>query len=236
MAAAERVAEWRRELDDAARAAGVAVSRAARGQLLRYLEELLLWRKTVALVSQRTAREIVAKHFEDSFAVARLVRPEWQKAADLGAGAGFPGMVLAILHPHLDVHLVESRRRKASFLRAAVRVTGVENAHVVQERGETLAHSEEFAASCDLVVSRAVWRLPVFFGVALPLLRPGGIAIAMKGPRWAAERGREGESLRLPGFDAVEAMSYRLRRGEQRWLVSARRAPGEAFDRGACFT
>ncbi len=190
------------------------------GQLRRHLEILLLWRRRMALVSQRAPRHIVAKHFEDSLAIVRQV-PAAARVADLGTGAGFPGLVIAVACPGADVVLVESKRRKVSFLREVVRLAALGNVEVVESRAEDLLGGATWQAAFDRVVSRAVWPAAEFFSLARPLLRAGGSAIAMRTPA-------DGEELATDaGYRHAATVRYQLSGGEDRTLVIATRESPE---------
>lgn len=181
--------------------------------LERYIEILLVWRRRVALVSQTKAADIVTKHVEDSLALVSMIQPG-ARVADLGTGAGFPGMVVALARDDVRVHLVESQRRKASFLLEAAREAGAANVTVVEDRAEALARRPDWRGSFDLVVSRAVWPANDFFALALPLVRPGGLAVAMKTLRDAITS--------APGYSRIDVREYRLSGGETRALLLAR--------------
>jgi 16S rRNA (guanine527-N7)-methyltransferase len=133
----------------------------------------------------REPREAVELHVADS--LAGLAVPALRAAAriaDLGAGAGFPGLPLAIALPRARVTLVESNRRKADFLARGIAVAGIANAEVAAERAESWRAGRE---ACDAVVARALASLPVLVEYAAPLLREGGTLVAWKGARAEAE-------------------------------------------------
>jgi len=98
--------------------------------------------------------------------------------ADLGAGAGVPGLPLAIARPEATVFLVESNRRKCAFIARAIEATGASNAVVVPERAESW---HDGIGRCDVVTARALAPLPVVAEYAAPLLREGGVLIAWRG-------------------------------------------------------
>jgi 16S rRNA (guanine527-N7)-methyltransferase len=133
----------------------------------------------------RNPSEAVDVHVADS--LSGLDVPELRGAgriADLGAGAGFPGLVLAAALPQARVALVESAGRKCAFLERAVVAAGLQNADVVQAR------AEEWRAglgACDAVTARALAPLGVLAEYAAPLLRVGGVLVAYKGMRDEAE-------------------------------------------------
>lgn len=120
-------------------------------------------------------------HLADSLVALELapVRTAAQ-IADLGAGAGFPGLPLAIALPHADVALVESNGRKWAFLKRAVEAAEIGNAHVVHARAEEWADG---IGRCDLVTARALAAPAVIAEYAAPLLRIGGVVVAWRGRR-----------------------------------------------------
>jgi len=124
-------------------------------------------------------------HIADSLSALAVpgVR-EARRIADLGAGAGLPGFVLAIALPETEVVLVESVGKKCAWMKATAERLGIPNARVVCERAEEW---EDGRGACDVVTARALGALPVLCEYAAPLLREGGILVAWKGAVDAAE-------------------------------------------------
>jgi 16S rRNA (guanine527-N7)-methyltransferase len=122
------------------------------------------------------------------------------RVADVGAGAGFPGLVLAVALPHTRIDLVESVGRKCEFMRAAIEAEGIDNAEVLNKRSEDLAAAEG-RESYDVVTARAVGRLSTLAELASPLLEPNGVLVAWKGKRDEEEE----EQL----LNAAEALAMR---------------------------
>lgn len=149
----------------------------------------------------RDPREAVDVHLADSLVALELplVR-EAEAIADLGAGAGFPGLPLAIALPRASVALVESTARKCAFIAAASAAAGAANARAVAERAETW---EEGRGAHDLVTARALAPLAVIAEYAAPLLRVDGVLVAWKGRRDAAEEHAAAAAADLLGL-AVE--------------------------------
>lgn len=148
---------------------------------MRVLELLEKERTSVSSVTETPDAWRV--HVEDS--LAGLEVGELAGAgtiADLGAGAGFPGLVLAVALPRARVDLVESVGRKCEFMRRATEAAGIANARVVHARSEEVAEGEG-RESYDAVTARAVGRLSTLAELASPLLREGGPLIAWKGRR-----------------------------------------------------
>ena len=128
----------REELVREANALGVGLSPEHLQKLDAYLELLLLWNRRINLTSVRVERGIVVKHFLDSLAVAKQIPQGASTLVDVGSGAGFPGLVLAILAPALTVTVVEPNQKKVAFLRAVARELPLPNAHVRADRVEIL--------------------------------------------------------------------------------------------------
>lgn len=121
-------------------------------------------------------KEAVVKHFYDSLAVTRLLKVSG-KVADIGSGAGFPGIVLAIAFPETHFSLVESNGKKCRFLHQAVEALDLGNVSIINARAENLREKETF----DIAIARAVSDLRVLTELIAPLLKVGGRFVAMKG-------------------------------------------------------
>jgi len=139
----------------------------------------LLTEDPLAPTTIRDPGQAVRDHLADALVALEL--PEVREAstiADLGAGAGVPGLPLAIARPKATVFLVESNRRKCAFIARAIEATGASNAVVVPERAESW---HDGIGRCDVVTARALAPLPVVAEYAAPLLREGGALIAWRG-------------------------------------------------------
>src|SRR5262245_2992287 len=162
------------------------VSRETAARLDRFVALLLTWQETTQLIARSTLGQIWTRHIADSLQLLDLV-PHARKWADLGSGAGFPGIVLACAlagDSNTVVHLVESNLRKAAFLREAVRVTGV-SAHVHAVRIDVFV--DNFAGQLGAVTARAVGRLEDLLGQSFGLLRTGAVGVFPKGQDVEAE-------------------------------------------------
>lgn len=156
-----------------------------RAKITRVLE--LLRDERASVSSVRNLDQAWKVHVEDSLTgleVAELQRAE--RIADVGSGAGFPGLVLAVALPRAEVELIESVGRKCEFMRRAIESAGISNARVVNARSEEVAEGEG-RESYDAVAVRAVGRLSTLAELASPLLRESGVLVAWKGKRDADE-------------------------------------------------
>jgi len=167
--------------------------------LLAYLALLERWNGTYNLTAIRDPRAMVGKHLLDSLALLRALDQYVVgdgTLADLGSGAGLPGIPLAIARPGLQVTLVESNGKKARFLREAVRTLQLGNTRVAESRIEAL----DEPATYDAITARALATLPLIVELGGHLLKPGGKLLAMKGAR------PDDEIAGLPAGWAVESV------------------------------
>jgi 16S rRNA (guanine527-N7)-methyltransferase len=153
----------------------------------------------------RTAEQAARTHIADSLVALELdaVRTA-ARIADLGSGAGFPGLALAIALPGTEVSLIESQRRKCEFLERLRAEAEVENAQVVCSRAEDW---RDGALSCDVVVARALAPQPVVLEYAAPLLRMGGTLVDWRGRREQAAEDAAERPAALLGLKRVEIRS-----------------------------
>jgi 16S rRNA (guanine(527)-N(7))-methyltransferase RsmG len=149
-------------------------------RLAAYLDLLRRWQARINLVGGGTLADPWRRHFLDSAQLARLLPAGNPKLIDLGSGAGFPGLVLAIL-TRAQVRLVESDQRKCAFLLEAARVTGV-SVRIDNARIESLEPN-----ACDTVTARALAPLPELLAYSCKLLAPRGSCLFLKGRNWRAE-------------------------------------------------
>jgi len=122
-------------------------------QIQKYISLLLLWNHKVSLTSIENPQELVSRHFGESFFGAKFVENVECRLADVGSGAGFPGLALKIALPELQVFLIEQDTRKATFLNEVIRALNLEGAKVLRTKYEALPPD---TAKFDVIVSRAV--------------------------------------------------------------------------------
>ena len=153
----------------------LALPEAARQKLIAYVELLAKWNKTFNLTAIRDPLQMVSLHLLDSLSVLRELPPG--RLADIGSGAGLPGIPIAIAEPDRPIVLLEANQKKGSFLRQAVIELGLANSTVQVERAETWRPIERFA----VVISRAFADLVDFIASCRHLVADGGVLAAMKG-------------------------------------------------------
>jgi 16S rRNA (guanine527-N7)-methyltransferase len=150
------------------------------------------------LVSRRARAELSTRHVPECVALAGLLPAGPARLLDVGSGGGFPGIVIAITRPELEVHLLDSTAKKTEFLAETVHELGLGNVTVHTGRAEELARGE-LRSSFDLITARAVAALDRLLAWTVPFLAPEGVLYAVKGERWRDELERATESLRRTG-------------------------------------
>ena len=156
---------------------GVTLNAEAAAQLLRLLDELAQWNRAYSLTAITDPEAMIAGHLLDSLAASADLAGA--RIADLGTGAGFPGLPLAIVHPERQFTLIDGTAKKVRFVAHAARALGLGNVEAVHARAEALAPDKPF----DTIVARAVASLAELAALARPLAGPGTLLLAYKGQR-----------------------------------------------------
>ncbi len=221
-------AGWRQTLREGAEALGLSLPPDTLGRLERYVGMVARWGRAVNLTGARDEDGVVREHLLDSLGLVAVgTRRGWfegGRLVDVGAGAGFPGLVVAALRPELEVFLVEGRERRAVFLEEAVRALGVRRVAVIWGRAEREGR-RRLAAACDVGTARAVGPLARVVGLVMPLLRVGGLLLAQKGPGWRAELPAAAAALAAHGGVLAGVEAYLVPgSGRERFVVVAQRA------------
>jgi len=157
-------------------------------QFADYMALLLAWNQKFNLTAITDPEEVRIKHFYDSLLLTQAFL--WSgkgRMADLGSGAGFPGVPLKIICPELDVVLFEASAKKTEFLNMLCSELGLEQITAVHARAEDAGQNNQYRGRFDWVVSRAVAGISILAEYSLPLLKLHGIMAAYKGPGYQAE-------------------------------------------------
>lgn len=160
-------------------------------QLRVFFENLTEWNKVMNLTAITEEEDVYVKHFLDSLSILEVMdRAElgkYRKVIDVGTGAGFPGLVLAIAFPELQVTLMDSLNKRISFLNDTIQKTGISNVVTIHARAEELAHDKTHREKYGMAVSRAVANLATLCEYDLPFIKTGGIFVAYKSEKAAEE-------------------------------------------------
>lgn len=195
-------------------------------QLQRYYDILSEWNKKINLTAITEYKDVVVKHFLDSalilkselFVGQRLSDVGDSSVLDLGTGAGFPGIVLAVLYPGYHYTLVDSLNKRIEFLHIIKEELGLDQIRLYHGRAEDFGRDLEFRNQYDFVVSRAVAELPVLLEYCIPFVKPEGYFISYKGKKYEEEIKLSQRALQeLNVF--VERKEQYILSGEERYLL-----------------
>ena len=201
-----------------ASAAGVTLTEAQHALLARYLDVLLDANRRMNLtrITDRAAAEV--QHVGDALTVLPHLPAGEFRVADVGSGGGVPGIPLAIARPDARVMLVESTKKKAAFLKSAAAELGLANVSVSEWRAEDVGRSNS-RETFDVAVARAVATLDWLAEWCLPLVKPGGKLLAMKGVRAAEEVAAAAKAIKLLNGGGAVVHPVELPGSEHRVIV-----------------
>jgi 16S rRNA (guanine527-N7)-methyltransferase len=147
-----------------------------------YKNELLQWNAKTNLISENSSREIITRHFLDSLTALQFIQKPNARIIDIGCGAGFPGIPLKIGLPALELYLLETNRKKVSFLKHIIRLLSLSPVIVLHDRVENIIKTHSWKEKFDILISRATFKLSDLLPLGEYFLVPEGKLIALKGP------------------------------------------------------
>lgn len=166
------------------------------------------------LTAIRTPEDFLSKHAADCIAAAEFIRPLIKSGSatllDVGSGAGFPALPIAISLPEISVTALDSTAKKIAYITEAARRVGCANVTGITGRAEEIAADPAMRESFDFVTARAVARLNVLMELCAPFVKVGGYFIAMKGAQAAEEAAEAAHAVSILGFSAPEIRPYSL--------------------------
>lgn len=164
--------------------AGLELTKQQVEQYIQYADLLVEWNSVMNLTGITEFDQIVEKHFLDSVAIGfaeNVSRETWnRRLIDVGSGAGFPGIPLKILFPHLKVTLLDSLNKRIHFLQEVIHTLHLEQIEAIHGRAEDMAKAIKYREQYDLCVSRAVANLSTLTEYCLPFIQKGGFFVAYK--------------------------------------------------------
>lgn len=180
-------------------------------QFAIYFEQLLSWNEKVNLTAITDEAEVYVKHFYDSISPSFFFpMTEIKRICDVGAGAGFPSIPLKICFPHLEVTIVDSLKKRITFLEHLAKELDLQDVHFVHARAEDFGQNKIYREKFDVVTARAVARMSVLSELCLPLVKLNGTFIALKGMN-AEEELKEGEkAIKTLGGEVLASHSFSL--------------------------
>lgn len=149
-------------------------------KLNMYKDLLIQWNEKMNLTAITDEYDIIVKHFVDCLMCTKIIKDE-KKIIDVGTGAGFPGMVLAIYYEDKEFTLLDALNKRLVFLQEVVNTLKLKNVNIIHGRAEEVARKEEYREKFDATVSRAVAQLPILLEYTSPFIKVNGKCIVMKG-------------------------------------------------------
>lgn len=194
-----------------------------------YTKLLLEVNKSLNLTAVTEMEEVLYKHWVDSLSLFSVIDPpQGGKFIDVGTGGGFPGVAVFIARPDLSVTLLDSTKKKLTFIESALEQLGLK-AQIVHARAEEAAGNACYREKYDLAVARAVAPLNRLTEYCLPFVRPGGHFVAMKGANAKAEMQEANTAIRILGGSLKEIKKLNLPlAGERNLILIEHSAPAPA--------
>lgn len=201
-------AQWEQWLTDC-QTIGVTIPAERLPLFQRFYTLLLTANQTVNLTRITAPQDFLDRNLLDSLTLSPLIAGE-QRVIDIGSGAGFPAIPLALARPDVTVVAVESIGKKCKFIQEAAEALGLTNLMVLNARSEDLARDGHYRESFDVVTARAVAALPTLLELCAPLARVGGQLIAMKGLNAEAELNASQKAIRVLALRHQQSLSFTL--------------------------
>ncbi|MCR8643002.1 16S rRNA (guanine(527)-N(7))-methyltransferase RsmG [Paenibacillus sp. N1-5-1-14] len=176
---------------------GIELSEAQVDQFELYYKELVEWNEKINLTAITERSEVYWKHFYDSLSLSFYVEMNKVKSmADIGSGAGFPGIPLKIAFPHLKLTIVDSLNKRINFLKQLVEKLNVQDVNCVHGRAEDIGRLPEHRDQYDLSTARAVARFNSLAEFCMPFVKVGGKFVSMKGSEVEEEVKESGNCMK----------------------------------------
>ncbi|WP_313468422.1 16S rRNA (guanine(527)-N(7))-methyltransferase RsmG [Carnobacterium sp.] len=191
---------------------GIGITEKQMQQFDDYLRLLQEWNEKINLTAITEKEEVYLKHFYDSITAGLYVdfNKGVQSLCDVGAGAGFPSIPLKIIFPQLEVTIVDSLNKRIQFLTTLAETLALEGVHFYHDRAETFGQNKQFRESFDFVTARAVARMSVLAELCLPLVKKGGIFIALKASNSDQEMQESQKAITILGGKIREDFVFEL--------------------------
>ena len=179
-------------------------------QLDLFYEMLVEKNKVMNLTAITEFDEVIVKHFADSLSIGKVMPNGIQSVCDLGTGAGFPGIPMAIAYPDIQFTLIDSLNKRIKFLQEVVDALGLNNVTLIHARAEEAGRNKLYREQFDLVVSRAVANISTLSEYCLPLVKLKGYFISFKSGDIKEEISLSGNAIKKLGGSMEEPVYFSL--------------------------
>ncbi len=202
---------------------GLTIDNTATNRLNTYGNMLVEWNEKMNLTAITEPQEVLYKHFLDCLLFFKHVNvPQNACVIDVGTGAGFPGMVLKIARPDINLTLMDGLNKRLTFLNAVLAELNLE-AKTVHMRAEDGGKNKDFREKYDIACARAVANLPVLCEYCIPFVKLGGQFVAMKGASAAQELDAATNAYKILGCEKPTIICENLRENEARAFIIAKK-------------
>lgn len=178
-------------------------------QFFKYMNLLIEWNEKINLTAIVEPKEVILKHFVDSITISKYIKVNGY-IADVGTGAGFPGIPLKILRKDINVVLVDSLNKRINFLNEVINELELDNIKAIHNRAEEFGKNKEFREKFDVVTSRAVANLATLSEYLVPLAKVNGKCLCMKGPEIEEEVNAGNKAIEILGGTISNIYKFNL--------------------------
>lgn len=180
-------------------------------QFQKYYDILIEWNKVMNLTGITEYDEVISKHFIDSLSIVKAIdMNQISNLIDIGTGAGFPGIPIKIVFPHVKVTLLDSLNKRVKFLDAVIKEVEIKDINAVHGRAEELAKQKNYREKYELCVSRAVANLASLSEYCLPFVNVGGNFISYKSGDIEDELHTSKNAIKILGGKIIEVNKFQL--------------------------
>ncbi len=179
---------------------GIELTELQEKQFKKYYELLIYWNDRINLTAITEYEEVLKKHFEDSISIYKAINmEEINSIIDIGTGAGFPGIPIKILFPHIKLTLLDSLNKRIKFLNLLIEELGLKDVETLHGRAEDFGKKSEYREQYDLCVSRAVANLSTLSELCIPFVKVGGKFISYKSEKATEELLNANNAIKVLG-------------------------------------
>ena len=198
-------------MKEAANEVGLELTEVQYEQFIKYMRLLQEWNEKINLTAITEDEEVVKKHFIDCIKAFKSDKIKNAKTIiDVGTGAGFPGLPIAIMNPNVEVTLLDSLNKRINFLNLVVRELGLKNVKTIHSRAEDGARKPELREKFDIATSRAVANMAVLSEFCMPYVKKGGYFVALKGPSIDEELENGSNAIKILGGELKDIIEISI--------------------------